>query len=88
MIVNASVWPDEMINPCVSLAEKAICSSRSPLRRLTKSRTEQALNPCWLAFKLFFGWICTIKGWVVLESLLLAAVRSFCSRSPISEASD
>ncbi|GAA6017342.1 hypothetical protein JCM8202_005646 [Rhodotorula sphaerocarpa] len=32
-----------------------------------------ALNPCWLAFELFFGWICTIKGWVVLESLLLAA---------------
>ncbi|TKA53318.1 hypothetical protein B0A53_04336 [Rhodotorula sp. CCFEE 5036] len=32
-----------------------------------------ALNPCYLFFKLACGWVCTIKGWVVLESLLLAA---------------
>ncbi|GAA5991550.1 hypothetical protein JCM10908_005757 [Rhodotorula pacifica] len=32
-----------------------------------------ALNPVYLFCKCACGWVCTIKGWVVLESLLLAA---------------
>ncbi|POY70806.1 hypothetical protein BMF94_6218 [Rhodotorula taiwanensis] len=31
-----------------------------------------AFNPCWLLLHFLCGWVCTIKGWVVLESLLLA----------------